>query len=417
MAENAYSRIHKIVVTGTKGKTTICNLIDFVLRKSGKSSLLVDSTGSYLNGSQQSTFEDSLKIFGKSPNVMPGRYLYWNLSNGHLHEGDYGVFEASFANATWGLGFKGFETGILSNVYRDHLDFEKLKSEQDLYKKKSFIFRQLKDGGNFISYLDHEFGVKALRECKQENRKIKRTGFTSKSIGAEYDRLQLDEIIYVQNGQLFSQNSGKILDLSTYKYWYGEANDPMVINLGLSAAALLQFVSAELLATAVGQYQLPENYGRMLSYEGNGKIVIIDYAHEPSSLRILAENLNKRYQIQPYLITRIAPDRNDAAIKDYAKELGKLKQISGMTVYDKIDDEYRKEYTGRKISRQAGESSRKLYNALRGNIPKYTVKRIVKEIEALADALNSGNDLIVLIASNLEVALNYLKENGYERKN
>ncbi len=71
----------KVLVTGTKGKTSIVHLISTILRSTRNNILRVDTGGSYLNEKQITSYDDSVRNFGKSPNVRPGRYLYWHLKN------------------------------------------------------------------------------------------------------------------------------------------------------------------------------------------------------------------------------------------------------------------------------------------------------------------------------------------------
>ncbi len=146
-----------IVVTGTKGKTTITNIIDYLLRNFHINTIRVDSNGSYINNIQDTTYEQSIKVYGKAPNVRPGRYIYGALKNGNLDKKNtVAILEAGIACMVWGTGVpkSGHDIGIFTNVYSDHIDYKKIISKEDILKRKSFSLLETKKGGYFIFNAD-----------------------------------------------------------------------------------------------------------------------------------------------------------------------------------------------------------------------------------------------------------------------
>ena len=69
-----------ILITGTKGKTTVSYLVDNILMALKKTTLRVDTTGHFINGERKSTLDESKAIWGLVPTVCPGRFL-WELKN------------------------------------------------------------------------------------------------------------------------------------------------------------------------------------------------------------------------------------------------------------------------------------------------------------------------------------------------
>ena len=62
-----------IIITGTKGKTTVAYLVDQILMCLGKNTIRVDTTGHFVNGTRKSTLEESKEIW--SGIVRPRRWM------------------------------------------------------------------------------------------------------------------------------------------------------------------------------------------------------------------------------------------------------------------------------------------------------------------------------------------------------
>lgn len=71
-------RQKNVVITGTKGKTTVSYIVDQALLHLNKNTIRVDTTGHFVNGERKSTLEESKEIWGLVPTVCPGRFL-WEL--------------------------------------------------------------------------------------------------------------------------------------------------------------------------------------------------------------------------------------------------------------------------------------------------------------------------------------------------
>lgn len=416
--ESNTSKTNSIIVTGTKGKTTVCSMLNHLLITAKRDTLLVDTTGTKFNDVRITTFEDSLKNYGKSPNVRPGRYIYWHIKS---YEKDlsqfYSVLEASFACNKWGTGITEHDVGIFTNVYRDHIDFVNLKSEDDIYEKKSFVFKNIKKNGVYISFLDNEYTKKSFLEPI-----LKENGITSYGVtlSSDLDNLKLlkeennlKDIYYYSSGQIHSINDGAIYDLKGFRYFQNGNNISMIINAMFTIAYGLIVTTKEIVTAALDSYLIPEEYGRFLVFKKGEKEVTIDYAHEPNSLKLLVDEVKNMTNRDVYLVTRIASDRNNEFIKDFAQNIKDL-SIKGMTIFDKIDGVNSRIYVGRRIKREIGESATILNSEILNVGVTYTHKIILNELEALKDALKNW-DNIILIYSTLDPILDYLKAEGFKR--
>jgi UDP-N-acetylmuramyl tripeptide synthase len=413
-----FEEIEKIVITGTKGKTIVANMINHILIELNKSSILVDSTGSYFNNNHNTTYDDSLKNFGRSPNVRPGRYIYWNLKNytGKLSD-LFVVLECSHSCIESGTGVGKHDVGILTNVYDDHIGYKGVKDRDDLLKRKSFVFSQIKDGGQFVSFLDNEHSRESLNLSSIPD-SVKKIGATveindKKDLKDYLQKYSLEDILYVKNDKLISFNQGELFNLLEYKYYFKGLCQPMIADLLLAYGYLYKRFEIDQINSAFSSYSLPEDYGRYFFFKKGDRTVVLDYAHEAKSLSYIVKLVKNYCKKKPYLITRIDPSKEDEVYHKLAKYLAETEDISGLTIYDKIDGINREVYVGRDKTLKVGQSSKKLFQLINKNRPKVKIIKQLNEQKALKDQLD--RKLLLLIHSDLDKNLKLIKSLGYRR--
>jgi UDP-N-acetylmuramyl tripeptide synthase len=144
-----------IAVTGTKGKTSVVRMLDFLFLKNKRKTLRVDTDGHFINGKQKSTFMDSRALYKLYPTVSPGRYLYeFENANRETH---VGIFETSIGCARKaGMGYFRHHIGIFTNVFEDHIDDDRITSKADLLERKASFILQLFKNNHFIYNFDDE---------------------------------------------------------------------------------------------------------------------------------------------------------------------------------------------------------------------------------------------------------------------
>ena len=141
-----------VLITGTKGKTTVSSLLDSILLRlnTGKETFRVSTDGYFLNCRQRGTSEPSYNIYGFAPTVCPGRYL---LSLGSFSQerldNTVAILETSLSSGNaCGTGVRYCDVGVWTNVFEDHLgSSEKTKTRKDIAELKSVVFSQIKEGG------------------------------------------------------------------------------------------------------------------------------------------------------------------------------------------------------------------------------------------------------------------------------
>jgi UDP-N-acetylmuramyl tripeptide synthase len=402
-------------ITGSKGKSIIARLINEIELSNKKDSILVDSTGSFFNNSQITTYEDSIKNFGRAPNVAPARYLHWHTTQ---YSQDFdnlvAILEASMGCGRNGTGID-HNIGILTNIFPIHKD-----TKEEVYRYKSFIFNDISEKGTYITTLDDEFCLQSLQEKVLIAKKVKKiavsvrnyTKFEQKSIKSRYS---LYDILTINQAQITSLKNGPLIDLKKYKYYFDGNNNQMIINALFVVAGTYLSVPLNCIQKSINKFSLPKNYGRYLVYQRNKKVVVIDFAHDANSLSYLLELITTVYKQRVHLITRL---RNGKISQNYLDSfIGVLinsKLIKELTIYDKINSIPESIYRSNVGARKQGDLPTLLEGELKQYSLPYSPKIIMDEVEALSNAIIKGN-LIVHIHNNIERVIKFLEENNFER--
>ena len=411
------------VITGTKGKTLVSLLLSHLLSDSFSRNILIDTTGVYDDGVMVSTGKESKKNFSFTPSVMPGRYLYNLFQNESKKSRVAAVLESSLSCGVYGTGLKQHDVGILTNIYEDHIDNKLIRDREDLYELKAFVFREIKIGGKFITSLDDQLTLKSLSEPVLKQKKIMKIGTTLKKLSLnEHQKIKrkydLYDIYYLDNNlNICSLSEGLIYNQREFPYFFGnETTGFTSSNLMDVLAALGTLVEKKEIQKKLEYFRYPASYGRQLFFKKENRILVVDYAHEPESLRQLISGVNFKFNDTSHLITRISPNRSDFEIKKFAKLLGKL-PISGISIFDKVDGISSKAIvTASGHSREAGESAMMLYNNISFDTSiKINKKVILQEEKALEDAIKSDHKLIVHIVNNVDTILSLIKRHNFKR--
>lgn len=406
----------KIIITGTKGKTTVAHITDYIFQQFGYSTLRVDSKGSYINGKQDTTYEDSIKVRGKSPNIKPGRYIYGASKDGKFdNTKSAAILEASFACKTLGTGVKEHDVGILTNIYSDHINHKTIFTREDLLQKKSFALYKLKANGHFIFNLDDNLIRKFVLDNKSRNAVFVPISRNTGKIVEFKKTIRFENFATIENGKfIFSlKNEEFQIEIDEIPYTYEGKYIPMLENYMFSLMAFFSISNQEFNRKKVSKilknYSIPRTYGRYIDTKIKNRRIIIDYAHEIESLRELV-NIFKENKKSITLITRIAPDRKDKFIKEFAQDLCDL-DINKLIVYDKVDGIERKQYIGRSIQRDIGETAEIIINELEKQKPNFKYQSILNEQNALKEAFLNSKDgeIIILIQDNIKKDLEMLE--------
>jgi len=392
----------KITITGTKGKTTVARLVDFVLREMGRKTLRVDNDGWYVHGYLLGTPEDSKKIFGLIPQVCPGKFLFET----RYRDLDVAVFETAIGSSgSAGLGYKMHDFGIFLNVFDDHITGQRIKSRADIFKAKKFVFDRIRPGGVAIGNADDKYIQKAFKQIAPERGvRVLPYGICRDVNGMRLPAgRQVSTGVYAQGTEIFYRKQ-KIIDARDLDFAFNGQYKPSMYNLLAAIATIIaynNFKKPRGLAGILKKYKVDKKGARLVQIERKGRKVIIDFAHERESLTqilSLGEKLGKRC----LAVVRIAPDRRDEYIQKIARQI--YNKADMFFVWDKIDGQRRRKYNNKilKIQRKVGETAKVLEKALKVHKDPAKIFNLLTEEIAIKIAIKNSQpgDCIIVISGD-----------------
>ena len=270
-------QMQMIGITGTNGKTTVASLLTLCLQKLQAQAAFVGTHG----------YGCDLENLGATGVTTPGALKLQMVLDDVRSQGAETVCMEVSSHAIDQSRVIGtrFDTLVLTNVTRDHLEYH--GTEKAYKETKARLFLEY-DARNIVLNLDDPTGRSILRQIKNKNRVI---GYSLQS-GLDHP---LDHVVY---GHHVQTRLGSLNMLVTYK------NETVKIQTALvgsfNAANILAVI-----ATLIGQdYSLHECQqalygarpvnGRM-EVLGGGEypLVIVDYAHTPDALEAVLSSLQR----------------------------------------------------------------------------------------------------------------------------
>lgn len=414
--------MRKIAVTGTKGKTTVVNVVATILFELNNDVLKVDTTGHYVNGEQKSTLEDSKRIWGLVPTVCPGRYLSECADNSKLEEGIAVLETALGCSASAGLGYRAHEIGVFLNVFEDHLGSSKrLKTREDIAVAKSFIFERLDRNGVAVFNADDPLVCKMLTRVPENmNTSLIPCGLTFKYFDVKkHLKAGGVAITYKDQQIVMLKNTEKtvLADLKAIPWTFNGVFEPSVWNLLHVCGALVAYFKGDLpknLKETIESTRLDPYGGRLTLLKAkNGATILADYAHEKESLvkvgelaRTLVKNDGKVVGV-----VRLAHDRADELMTETGHVIASA--YDQFVVYEKIDGYWRKPKAQRSslFPQIVGRTSQIFADAIKQKNP--NVERIMREDQAIeyASKIAGPNDVIVVIVNDdIKRSINFVQK-------
>lgn len=260
--------LKNIGVTGTNGKTSCTYLIAKTLQKMNFECYLLGTLGvgevSNLQTSENTTVDAITMQMILSQAVEAGAQF------AAMEVSSHGLVQSR-------VNFIRFDTAVLTNLTRDHLDYHGSMENYAEAKRKLFIMPKLK---NVVLNMDDRFGRKLAKDME-----IKATKWlvTTKlpTSGSNLNRwIWAEEVVYSSGG----------LQAKLYTPWgSGTLNSPLIGRFNLSnllivvaaLGAILKDVSP-ILGALKSVHAAP---GRMQKFgESTTPLAVVDYAHTPDAL-------------------------------------------------------------------------------------------------------------------------------------
>jgi len=177
--------------------------------------------------------------------------------------------------------------------------------------------------GKYIASLDNSFTYQSLQESVLLNKQAVKIGISQlenqpDKLAQLAETLNLSDIFYLdEDNWVCSLTLGRLFKLTKFAYFFGQKPSGIIESLLLAVAAACDYVSLPNLTNRVRTFRFRLASGRLLGFQKDNQILILDYAHEIQSLNFLLNDFSYKFpNVRPWLITRVAPDRRDQYIQD-----------------------------------------------------------------------------------------------------
>lgn len=386
-----------ILITGTKGKTTVLVVLDFILRNMGKKTFCINSEGVFKNGKLIKDNAYFLKKYETSANVVAIK----ELSKDDIKGIDYVLLECSYSNAKnlkkSLLGNK-VDIGVLTNVYVDHIDGNRVKDRNDLLRHKVEVMKNIKKGGIALVFAGDKrsnIAYRATDILKNERPDIEVFNY------ARSKKSNNREIVYYLKKNFIEKNGEKLLDYNKVNLAFKYLHKPTDANFVLLVAILdlLGIDQRNIVSLKSINNLVP---GRLNFFSCNSRIVILDYAHETQSLKAASILLRKKYKNKKIIaVVRFSYYRNSKTIKKLTSQLGAF--FDSFIVYDKaVSRPELKEIFLRKFGFKVGEVAEIMVSVLRKK--GFPVVKIENEMDAIENSIKKlrKNEIVYIMGDQIK---------------
>jgi cyanophycin synthetase len=315
---NSNGRIPIVSVTGTNGKTTTSRLMAFMAQIQGYNTGFTTTEGVYLNTNRIETGDctgpKSSAIVLNEPTV------------------EFAVLECARGGILRsGLGYDYCDVGIVTNVAADHLGQDDIYSIEEMAEVKGLVPRSVKPDGYAVLNAENDYTYRMAKDlhCNvaffamdASNPRIL-NHCADGGIACVTDdelnvviRIGLEEMIIINVKDVPLTLNGK----ATF----------MIENvLAVTLAAYLMKFPFETITAALRDFRPDENLapGRMNITDINSVHVMVDYAHNPHSLKAFSKLMNNIDVPKTGILTGVGDRRDEDII-----EIGKL----AAEIYDRI---------------------------------------------------------------------------------
>ena len=258
-------RLNLVGITGTKGKTTTCHMVRSIFEAAGNKTGMIGTLGARIG-------DRVLYSERTTPESLDLQQLFSQMA-------DEGVKDVVMEVSSQGLAlhrvkYCEFDTGVFTNLSRDHISPVEHGSMEEYLEAKSILFRYCKTG-------------LVNKDCRYADRVVEKAGCEILTYGIDSDAdIKAANPVYMQGGVRFSMVSP----------WYNRDFNVGIpgrftVYNALAAASVcgVAGIPEDAVARGLENVQVP---GRAEPVDtGRGFSVIIDYAHTPDSLENILETV------------------------------------------------------------------------------------------------------------------------------
>jgi len=257
-----------IGVTGTKGKTTVVELLHNILEAHG---MRVASASSIRFKIGKDEEKNTLGM------TMPGRFFLQQFFSRAIKSGcNYAVIEVTSQGIEqYRHRFINFDMGVMTNISAEHIEAHG-GFEPYIRSKLDFFWRLPKNG---------------IAVINRDDRQASRVAAACKCVVAWYGRERIEYKKHIWPIRNYNSGSyGIMFDVKGHQIRSQLQGDVNAENI-LAAVAAALALRIPIDAVAVGIAQVKEIPGRMQIIQSAPFRVVVDYAHTPDSLERVYESL------------------------------------------------------------------------------------------------------------------------------
>lgn len=393
--EGKNGRIPVVSITGTNGKTTTSRLMAHVAQAQGVCTGLTTTEGIYIGGYQI--------IKGDCSGPKSSTVILQDKSV------EFAVLECARGGILRsGLAFDQCDIGIVTNIAADHLGLKDIYTVEDMARVKKVVPQSVKKDGYAILNASSEL-VLNMRD----------------SLACNIALFSLDEseiiIEHCQKGGLAAYRDGKgnLLIQEGDKKTMIEHVENIPITMKGKAGFQIENVLPVILSSHILKFNIHQTREALRSFfpsaeQTPGRLnvidvgdvhVMVDYAHNPHSIKAFSELMNNMNEYKIGIITGVG-DRRDEDIE----EVGRL----AAKIYDEIIIRIDKDTRGRDANEIIALIKKGIYNT--------NISLVVTVIPDLEEALNFAleksqpGNYVVLNADSVDDTLEIVQKAKRQRQ-
>jgi cyanophycin synthetase len=416
-----------IVVTGTKGKTSVVNLVNFYLKKKYNKVVKINSNGIFVDENNIYSNDYFLKNNKTSANVVGVEKFFEERKNTNYN---FFCLEASYSTNKY-LDKSSLKNNIdfscLTNIYGDHIGGN-VKNRKELMEAKFNIISNTKDGGVSVVGIDtgrDDVSYKILEENFM---------FSLIFYGFEGDDL-LEKLadegrpcFFINQKEFYFRKNNKkvvIANFSDFPITFDGLAGYICKNLVAATCLLYGIEDGNFNKIDISKFILVcdvlkkiennsvFNPGRLNRFDINGINVYLDFAHEENSINDTIELLKKFHKKDDIIgVIRLSYYRKLEYIKKLTKKISN--KFSKLYIYDKAvsrEQEIKKVFLN-KYGYKEGQVADLMEKVASKEIGAKRVKKVYNEFEAIKTAINDSEkgDVILFIGDQLEKDMEILEK-------
>ena len=392
-------RIPSVGITGTNGKTTTTRMVAHIVRNAGRHVGWTSTSGVYIDGEQ----------------VIEGDYTGPSGARRILEDPavEVAVLETARGGILLrGLAYESNDVGVFLNVSPDHLDMHGVGTVETLAEVKGVVVRVTKPDGLVVLNADDPL-VLTQRSTVRAPVLLTSQGVAADEVGRH---TEAGGQAVVSDGMSIWRHANherrRLISLTDVPATYDGAATHMVENaLAAIGAAIGLGISEEHVVQGLQTFHsdIRSNAGRLNVFRLDGRVVVVDYAHNEQGLEVLLGFARRMVGDSGHVaaIVGTAGDRQDTQLRG----LGTI----GAELADRL---YLKE-TGRYLrGREPGEVTALMREGvIASRHPERLAGTFDSEHSALLAAIaetSAGDAIAIMCLEEQLTVLRELRERGAE---